>query len=74
MSKIQLACSILPQRAVLQMCYARNICLGPTLYRGLTGKRTMDIVGRFDYPWNKNSLLSRNFLMACLIFSWFDKG
>ena len=31
MSKIQLACSIWPQKAVLQTCYNRNICLGPTL-------------------------------------------
>ena len=34
MSKIRLACSILPQKAVLQTlqtCYSRKICLGPTL-------------------------------------------
>ena len=33
MFKIGLARSILAQRAVLQTCYSRNICLGPTLYR-----------------------------------------
>ena len=32
MSKIRLACSVLPQWAVLQTCYSRNISLGPTLY------------------------------------------
>ena len=31
MSKIWLACSILPKTAVLQTCYIRNICLGSTL-------------------------------------------
>ena len=31
-SKTQLARLIWPQSAVLQKCYSRNICLGPTLY------------------------------------------
>ena len=31
MSKIRLACIILPQRAVIQTRYRRDICLGPTL-------------------------------------------
>ena len=31
MSKIRLARSILSQKAVLQTCYSRNICIGPTL-------------------------------------------
>ena len=31
MSKSWIVCNILPQRAVLQTCYSRNICLGPTL-------------------------------------------
>ena len=32
MSKGRQARSILSQRAVLQTCYSRNICLGSTLY------------------------------------------
>ena len=31
-SKIRIACSILPERAVIQTHYSRNISLGPTLY------------------------------------------
>ena len=31
MSKTRLAPNILPQKAVLQTCYNRNICIGPAL-------------------------------------------
>ena len=68
MSKLRLACSILPQEDVLHMCYSRNICLGPTLF---TWRWVGENIQRHKSIWKILFPGWRWYLHLCLDQLWY---